>query len=52
MIEEYFQGYKGSDEKATLSKEEIRMFELNSKAWCYIIASPKYIQRYYIRRKQ
>ena len=41
-IEEYFQGYKGSDEKATLSKqEEIHMFELNSKAWCYIESAVK-----------
>lgn len=40
-IEEYFQGYKGSDEEATLSKEEIHMFELNSKAWCYIESAVK-----------
>jgi hypothetical protein len=31
MIKEYFQGYKGSDSTATLSKQEIHMFDLNSK---------------------
>jgi hypothetical protein len=40
-IEEYFQGYKGSDTTAKLSKEEIHMFELNSKALCYIESAVK-----------
>jgi hypothetical protein len=39
--EEYFQGYKGSDAIAILSKEVIHMFELNSKTWCYIESAVK-----------